>query len=259
MKVLTDEIKRSEILEMLKNRIAQCLYIAMDLEIYGLRNPDVTFYYDDDEVFTIIMMYYDTVQMFTSGKASDLLKYVDFIKGLNPIAICAGKDIVEQLEPHFENYKAEYGIVISDNSYLEFKQFDMIRAAKMEDVDGIAELMLSTEEFSQNNTLDVLKKQLSERICTGRGRSFVIEDEGKIVAHTAIYAEIENVAVESGLVVHADYKKKFYGMIIHEYIKKVLSQENKKLFGRRYNESMQNSAQLEKMVVEAECGRLILK
>lgn len=259
MRILDNEKTKIEILEKLKKNIAQCLYLAIDLEVCGLNNSNVTFYYDDEmeELPTVIMMYYDTIQMYAPLKNDDLSKYVEFIKELKPIAICARKDIVERLEPYFEDYKAEYGIVISDNNYMEFKQFDMVRIARLEDVDSIVELMMATEEFSQNNTCDSLKKQLEERIRTGQGRSFVIEEDGKIVAHTAIYAEIGDAAVESGLVVHELYKKKFYGMIIHEYIKKILSQENRKLFGLRYNESLQNSAQAEKLSIESECGRLI--
>lgn len=261
MNVLKDEQLKEKYLETLKKNIAQCLYLAIDLETYGLDDPNVTFYYDetDSELNTLIMKYYDSVQMYAAAPDWDAEGYVDFITSLNPLAICARKDIIEKLEPFFANYYPEYGIVITDNKYTEFKQFAVVRQAVPDDAGAIAGLMYSTEEFKQNNTLAVLEKQLADRMRSGKGRSFVIEDNGMIVAHTAVYAECGDAAVESGLVVHEDFKKKFYGMIIHEYLKKVLSLERKKLYGLRYNDSMQNCAKKEKLDIQAECGRLIKK
>lgn len=261
MKKIDSEQLREKYLTVLKKNIAECLYLAIDLETYGLNDPNVTFYYDEvnGEPETLIMKYYDSVQLFSADADWNAADHADFIASLSPVAICAKKDIIEKLENFFPDYFPEYGIVIADNKYMEFKQFSMVRQARPEDADRIAGLMFSTEEFRQNNTFDTLVKQLSDRMKSGLGRSFVIEDNGIIAAHSAIYAECGDAAVESGLVVHEDHKRKFYGMIIHEYIKKQLTLENKTLYGLRYNESMQNSARKEKLDIRAECGRLIKK
>ncbi len=261
MKKLDNELLKNKFLDTVKQNIGQCVYLAIDLETYGLDDPNVTFYYDeiDGELETLIMKYYDSIQMFSPNYNWDEKKYVEFIKSLSPIAVCARKDIIQKLENHFTEYFPEYGIVIADNKYMEFKQFNLVRQAEPGDARRIAELMYSSNEFRQNNTLDVLEKQLYDRMKSGLGRSFIIEEDGIIVAHTAIYAECGNVAIESGLVVHEDYKRKFYGMIIHEYIKKKLSLESKTLYGIRYNDNMQTNAKKEKLDIRAECGRLILK
>ena len=256
---LKDELLKESFLQILKENIAQWLYLEIDLEMYDLNHPQVSFYYDLDqgELNTLIMKYYDSVQIYSPKDQWSGEAYVDFLLDLDPVAICGRKQMIEQLQPFMHDYFAEYGIVVADNRYREFPQFDLVRQANSQDAGQIAELMFSTEEFSQNNSLEVLKKQLLDRMNSGIGRSFVIEENGMIVAHTAIYAECGNVAVESGLVVHDQYVKKFYGLIIHEYIKKVLTQEGKTLYGLRYNDNMQNSAKKEAMDVRAECGRLI--
>lgn len=261
MKRMDSEQQREKFLTLLKRNIAQCLYLAIDLETYGLNDPNVAFYYDEarGEPETLIMNYYDSVQLFSADAAWNAADYAGFIGSLSPVAVCAKRDIIEKLEPFFPDYFSEYGVVIADNKYTEFKQFGMVRRAQPEDAQRIAELMFSTEEFRQNNTLDTLAKQLSDRMSSGKGRSFIIEENGVIAAHSAIYAECGGAAVESGLVVHEDFKRKFYGLIIHEFIKKQLTLENKTLYGLRYNESMRNSAKMEKLDIRAECGRLIKK
>ena len=258
-KKLDNEQLKKQFLEELKENIAQCLYLTIDLEMYGLNDPKVNFYYDlyQGRLNTLIMKYYDSVQIFSPNDNWNGSIYVDFIRGLDPIAICGKKQMIEQLRPFMQEYYSEYGIVVADNRYREFPQFKLVRQAIPQDAKKSAELMFSTEEFSQNNSLDMLEKQLFDRMRNGIGRSFVIEEDGMIVAHTAIYAECGNAAVESGLVVHNEYVKKFYGLIIHEYIKKVLTEEKKTLYGLRYNETMQNSARKEDLDVRAECGRLI--
>ncbi len=261
MEILKDKALADKFLSVLKQNIAQCLYLAIDLETYGLDDPNVTFYYDEKNggLHTLIMKYYDSIQMFTPDPDWNAEGYAEFIMSLEPVAVCARKDVIEKLQPLLTNYNAEYGIVIADNKYREFRQFEMVSEASPEDAHDIAQLMLLSEEFAQNNTPEVLEKQLSDRMKSGLGRSFIIRDNGVVAAHTAIYAQCGEAAVESGLVVHEDYKKKFYGMIVHEYIKKELSLQNKTLYGLRYNFNMQNSAELEKLDVKALCGRLIIK
>lgn len=261
MKKLMLESLANEFKATLKDNIEQCLYLAIDLETYGLDDNNVTFYYDekDDKLETLIMKYYDSIQMFSPDPEWNGEKYVNFIKGLSPVAICGRKEMIETLEPLLTEYFSEYGIVIADNHYMDFQQFELVHEASAEDAHDIAALMMQTEEFFQNNSQEVLEKQLYDRIKSGLGRSFIIREDGLIVAHTAIYAQCGNIAVESGLVVHEKYKKKFYGMIIHEYLKKTLSLENKILYGLRYNNNMKNCAVEENLDVKAHCGRLIIR
>lgn len=260
MEKITNKVQK-EILQLLKRNISSCLYLAIDLEVYGIDHPNVSFWYDaqGQEAITVIMKYYDTLQIFSNDNNWKAENYAEFMLNLNPVAICGRKQMIMELEKYMPDYFSEYGVVIVDNNYREFRQFQQVREATVSDAAEIAKLMFMSEEFRANNSLNILEKQLKDRISNKLGRSYIIEEDGQIVAHTAIYAECGNVAVESGLVVHPDYKKKFYGLIIHEYIKKVLAQEGKELYGLRYNESMQKSAQKEKIQIMAECGRLIKK
>ncbi len=258
---LTDEAVRQKILESVKKNIERCVYLGIDLEVYGLEWPDVEFFYSerDGETDLVVMHYYDSVRMFSPTGVWNAQECAELIRPFRPLAICGEKSMIEKISELFPDYDAEYGTVIADMQYRKFPQFRLVSEAAEEDIPEIAQLMFSTEEFSRNNTLEGLERQLRDRMKMGMGRDYIIRENGVIAAHTAIYAECGSAAVESGLVVHEDYKKKFYGLIIHEYIKMVLSQENKTLYGLRYNDVMQKNAQAEKLDVRAECGRLVPK
>lgn len=261
IKKLTDEATRQRILGLVKKDIARCLYLGIDLEVYGLDCPDVTFYYSETggTIDLVVMHYYDSVRMFTPSGNWDVQECAEFIRPFRPMAVCGEKSMIERIQQFFRDYDAEYGIVIADTEYKKFPQFRLVSQAVEQDIPEITQLMCSTEEFSRNNTPEVLERQLRDRMRMGMGRDFIIRENGVIAAHTAIYAECGEAAVESGLVVHEDYKKKFYGLIIHEYIKKTLSEENKTLYGLRYNDGMQKNARAEKLDVRAECGKLVPK
>lgn len=261
IKKLVDETTRQRILGLVKKNIERCLYLGIDLEVYGLECPDVDFYYSEDhgDIDLVIMHYYDSVRMFTPSGSWDARECAEFIRPFRAMAICGEKSMIQKVQPYFPDYDAEYGIVIADTEYKNFPQFRLVSRASEQDIPEIAQLMFSTEEFSRNNTLEVLEQQLLDRMRMGMGRDYIIRENGVIAAHTAIYAECGSAAVESGLVVHEDYKKKFYGLIIHEYIKKTLSEEHKTLYGLRYNDGMQKNARAEKLDVRSECGKLVPK
>lgn len=258
---LVEQERKNELLKILYNNIEKCLYLTLDLEKYGLNNKNVHFYIEEDknQMNMVLMKYYDTIHIFSENGTFDKIKLVDFIKKLNPIAICAEKKVIKSIEKYFPKNEVEYGVIINDNNYTYFKQFEKVERAKVSDSKEIATLMFSTEEFSKNNTLSTLEEQLQERIQNNIGESYVIREDNIIVAHTAIYAQNKKIAIESGLVVHEDYKKKFYGMIIHEYMKKLTKDRGQILYGIRYNEEMQIYAEQEGLEVKCFCGKILLK
>ena len=259
MKKLGDSTTQEKIQKMMMEHIADCLYMCIDLEVYGITDPNVEFYYNENNgnIDTVIMRYYDSIRLYSSDIGPICNECVEFIRSFKPMAICGQSSIIKVLESYFSEYEPEYGIIISNNKYTEFKQFELITQAGIQDVKEIAELMFSTEEFSRNNTISTLEKQLLDRMKMGMGRNYIIRENGAVVAHSAIVAEYGDYAIESGLVVREDCKKKLYGMIIHQYIIKQLTLENKVLFGIRYNNGMRKNAKAEKLNILSECGRLI--
>ena len=259
-KIQTPEVYE-EVLGYLKKHLEQCIYLTIDLETYGYANPDIQFWYTkkDNAYDTVFMKYYDSVQLFSANQDWDVEETVRMLKQFQVITICAKRDMIEKLEAYMEEYNVAYGIVVKDDVYRELKQFELVRPATVKDVEAIVELMYTDKDYSDNYTIEGLQQQLRDRILESKGRSFVIEEDGKIVAHTAVYAQCENIAIEGGLIVDEKYKKRMYGMIIHEYIKKVLLSEGKAVYGFRVMDNMQRYAKLGNLNIVGHYGKMSRK
>lgn len=225
----------SAVLEYLRDHVSECIYLYIDLQKYGTENPDVQFWctWKGEKPDTVLMKYYDSFQIFSANEAWDVEETVRLLEEYPVTTICGKKSMIEELSARLPEYTAAYGVVVKEEDYREFPQFASIREAVPEDAVEIARLMCTDEEFGDNYEVETLTRQLADRMREKVGRSYVMWEDGKIVAHTGIFAENEEIAVESGLIVDAAYQSKFYGIIIHEYIKKQLLEEGKKLYGFR--------------------------
>lgn len=234
------ENEESTVLKYLQDHVSECIYLCIDLQKYGTKNPDALFWcsWENDEPDTVAMKYYDSFQIFSANEKWDTVSTAELIKE-HPVMTISGKaSMIEELSGLLPEYTAAYGVIVEEADYREFRQFETIREAVPEDAMEIARLMCTDQEFGDNYEIETLARQLADRMREKAGRSYVMWEDGKIVAHTAIFAENGEIAVESGLIVDAAYQSKFYGMIIHEYVKKQLAQEGKKLYGFRINDRM---------------------
>lgn len=228
------------ILRYLQEHMSDCIYLYIDLQKYGTENPNVQFWcsWKGESPNTVLMKYYDSFQIFSAYEKWDIEETIKLLKE-HPVTTISGKaNMIEELSALLPEYISAYGVIVDEKDYREFEQFSSIREARPEDATEIARLMCTDEEFENNYKVEVLARQLADRIREKVGRSYIMREDGKIVAHTAIFAENEEVAVESGLIVDAAYQSRFYGMIIHEYIKKQMIKEGKKLYGFRIKERM---------------------
>ncbi len=92
-------------------------------------------------------------------------------------------------------------------------------------------MILSDQTFKNNYEIKTLEQQLSERIASAKGRSYVIKDAQKVIAHIATYAESEHVAVTSGMIVDKAYVNKGYSFLPRElYCQMTYWAKGKKVF-----------------------------
>lgn len=213
------EVKTKEtaerLLDELKKDIPNCVYFYMDLKKYGLSNPNIRFWMDkepgsDRNVRIAIMRYHDGLQMYSKGEDWDTQEIRSFIIEQNVTRISGTESVIRRLEPLLaERYtEASYGVI-----FRETKEQIYVTAAQkygefagMEDIPEIVELLLGTKEFGEQYSRRELTQQLQERFRTNMGRSFVIRDQGKIIAHTGTFAEVDQIAVASGLVIAEGYQ-----------------------------------------------------
>lgn len=245
-------------LHVLKKRIDECIYLYIDLKEYGTEDENVSVWmdqYDDGELF--VMKYYDSFQIFSSTENWDISAVKKLIDEYGVTTICGPRWMIEKLENICaDTYYTGYGVVVKESKYREFGQFDMIKKAVPEQAMAIAQLMCTDAEFSNNYDVEILAKQLADRIKSGVGENYVIEENGEIQAHVGVFAQTDSVAVESGLIVSEYGAKKLYGMIIHEYVKKVLIDREKAVYAFRIKRDMLRATSVTNATLCGEYGKM---
>lgn len=210
MKVATEN-RLSEIINYLAQDIAHCLYMYIDISKYGLSsNPNMTVWYDtyEDELNLVVMKYHDSIQIYTRSNVWDVDGVKDIISNEKVLMVSGRLDLIELIYTLCnDNYEITSGYVYRLENYKIFDDIGLIEVAQESDMLEIAELICSDVEIGGHYHVSDLANQLLERMRTGMGRNLIIRDNGKIIAHIATYAEYNNIAITSGLIVHPDFRK----------------------------------------------------
>lgn len=238
------EVKElGRIIAFLEEYIDHCVYIYIDIVKYGLTHEHIKLWYTERgcKINTVAMKYYDSFQLFSVDVMLDKDKVCTLLRD-NPVKTISGNyELIEVLAKNMQDeYEINYGVIVKEDKYREVPGFEKVEAATEKDCYEIAQLMCQDREFNSNYEVDILAEQLANRIKTGVGRSYIIREQEQIVAHVGVFAEAGNVVVESGLIADARYRNRFYGLIIHECLMKILLSEGKKVYGFRIKEEMKN-------------------
>ncbi len=222
-----------QLLQHLGQNYSNCFYIYIDAITYGNTDPNVSFYRIGDEFKCVIMKYYDSIQIAGEVHSEDEANLLSFLKNEDVKMITGTKNTLTMLHNKMVNNGThEYveGMNYQYESYRIAKSPVKIERATKADARAIAELILSDQTFKNNYEIKTLEQQLSERIASAKGRSYVIKDAQKVIAHIATYAESEHVAVTSGMIVDKAYVNKGYSFYLESYIVNDLLGEEKKVF-----------------------------
>jgi len=223
------ERDRERILKYLRENLADCLYLYIDIMNYGVASENMKVWIDEDEggLVLVAMKYYDSFQIYSHLSSCNISSIVELIKQYPVAMISARRDIIEQLEQVCEDYRATYGAVFIMNRYREVQTNVDVLLAKEEDALEIAELICTDAEIGGHYTVANLSEQLAERIRTKTGRSYIIRENGRIVAHSATYAEAEGIAVVSGTIIKPEYRTGNYYMVLSNHMLRQLAKEEK--------------------------------
>lgn len=243
MLIKADNSDKNKILDYLRDNIEECIYLFIDISNYSIESDTCEVRYNEEQgsIDYVIMRYYNSYQVF-SKKAGYLPKEVcDYVND-NPVMMISGrKDLIEALAGNTSNYKATYGYVFELNRRVATaKNNTMTMWADINDADEIADLIQTDSDIGAHYTKETLVKQLVDRMESKTGRSCIMRENGKIVAHTATYAENNQVAVISGTVVHPDYRSSNYFLQITTALQGMLAEEGKKSYTFSVSEKMIN-------------------
>lgn len=216
--MITQLIARTEmeeVLSYLKRDIQNCLYIYIDLERYGIDNPNMKVWVSREKktINSVVMKYHDGFQVYSKETDSDVDNILELIHEYHPERISGNESIIRQLEHLCKNdYKASYGAVFyrTKEQLYAWPVEKRCAFADLSDIPEIVDLLLAEKEFGDYYTKEELIRQLEDRYRTKMGRSMIIRESGKIVGHVATFAETEDIAIVSGSVMDKEYRKTDY-------------------------------------------------
>ena len=94
--------------------------------------------------------------------------------------------------------------------------------------DEIAKLICSDEGVGGHYAPEELKEQLLTRLDEQFGRNYILKRDGEIIHHAATYAELDNLAVISGVITREDWRGKGVGTLAVRKLCYDLLKEGKK-------------------------------
>lgn len=221
------------ILVYLERNIQDCLYMYIDIGKYGLENSNMKVWLDSDEsgLKIVVMKYHTSISVYTDRGDWDVEAVARLIDLEHVNSVTAQKRIIEGLfERCADSYDVSYGSVFRFSNAREFEFSGLIEDGRASDTLEIAQLIAQDEGIGSYYEVEDLANQLAERIQTGMGRSFVIRENGKIVAHIASYAEFNGIATTGGLIVDPNYQNGLYGGILESHLVHTLLQENYQVY-----------------------------
>lgn len=186
--------------------LKNCLYSYIDLKKYGIDNPHLHIYYStrDGAISAVATEYYKGIQLFSYGETLDIEETLELIRKLDTPMVNGKKELIELLEPHLgADFEKEVGYVAWMKALKPGADLTKVEQAGEEKCLEIARLICTDEGLGGHYVPEEFCQQLVDRQREQFGRNYVIYQNGKIVCHAATYAEIDNLAIVSGVIADA--------------------------------------------------------
>ena len=219
-----------KLLSYFEQDLKNCLYSYIDLKKFGIENPNLTVYFDESEgIRCTALKYYEGLQLFDAHGKMDEEATAELIKGLNSHIVSSTVEVIENLYPLLkDSYEMEQGYVTEMLSMESCEISEEVRPAMREEYDEIAKLICSDAGVGGHYAPEKLREQLLTRLDENFGRNYILKRDGEIIHHAATYAELENLAVISGVITRADWRGKGVGTLAVRKLCHDLLQEGKK-------------------------------
>ena len=219
-----------KLLAYLEQDLKNCLYSYIDLKKFGIGNPNLTVYYEEEDgIRCSALKYYEGLQLFDANGRMDAEQTAELIKSLKSHIVSSTIDVIEKLYPLLkDSYEMEQGYVTEMLSMPACEISEEVRPAEVEEYDEIARLVCSDEGVGGHYVPEELKEQLLTRLEEGMGRNYILKHEGEIIHHAATYAELDNLAVISGVITREDWRGKGVGTLAVRKLCHDLLSEGKK-------------------------------
>lgn len=215
--------------EFLGNGRILCFYLYMDMIQYGTEHPDMDLWISEDKdgvIRAAFYRYHDTIHMYSRGEY-DREEVRQFLRGHPVKVVTMPKADADELADLFEGCECELSNVITARKHMEGRTDLDIRPAGEDDAEAIAALMMKDPLYNTVYTQEALTRQILERLRSGFGRLFVIRQGDSVIATNATTAELEDMAVISGLVTDPERRGQGLGQAITAHTWNLVRREGK--------------------------------
>lgn len=239
MRIVTDE-KLQEVLLYLEQDLPNCLYLYGDIVRYGIHDPNMTVWYSekDGRMNCVVMKYFQGSHVFSLNNDYDLDEVVEHLNLIHVDRISSTGPIAQALHSRMkEDFTVEFGHVLKMVSYRRFKHDVEIETAGVDDVGKITDLLMSHPLYSDSYSYEQLYDELYDRISRNIGRSHIIRDGDRIVAHDSYNLETDKFAISGLALVHDDYRNTFYGIFLESHQINTILDEGKDMYAMQLEEN----------------------
>lgn len=237
--ILCNEKNKKEIIDYIGQDYGKCLYLYIDLLKYGLSNKNINMWWQKrgEDIKVLVFQYYSGVHVFSKDEEFDVEDVIALLKEISPSMICGMESVITKLSDYLsQDYELEIGYVAELGDCRDFGDTESYSAEENE-LPELAAFLATDEALGKPYGLELLKTQLLERYREGFGRNYIMRIQGDIVATASTYAEKENIAVISGVMVDPDYRGRGLSKKVLSALCQELKTEGKRVFSYYYIES----------------------
>lgn len=224
--------EQDKLLNYLKKNIVDCIYLYVDISNHGISSDHITVWIEEDHqaIQLIVMKYYDSFQIYSHNETSDLKNVLPLLQKYTVPMISAPPWMIKRLAEKCLLYRASYGEIFLMDTYRKIEPAFQIERAKETETEEIARLICKDQDIGGHYEVKNLAMQLTDRIRTGTGRSYIIRKSGEIIAHSAVYAETREIAVVGGTIISPCFRDSDYYFMLSNYMLQELLKEGKTVY-----------------------------
>ncbi len=235
--MITDNVSNlKELIQYVYDERKSVPYLYVNLKTYDPANRNVKLFcdYEDGKLCGIAIFYYDCLHFYTRDKETyPRDRVLDLINKLHPRVIMLqdviGQSILDQMTPQFvveRNY-------IIDMDGVKPKEGVVYRSQLVgrEDIEKIADLLLTEEEYSIVYDRQILIDQMLDRYDRGISRYVAVKEGDLVVSSCSTYGETDDMAMIGGVIVHKDWRRRGLAADVENFICDILAEENKNRIG----------------------------
>lgn len=262
MRLLTEEKLKAAVAYAGKDT-ANCIYLYIDLTEYGIHDPNVTVWYEENaagEFEMLVLKYYDCFQVYSHYDECDLTGLMKLIQEYQISRIFSRKGIIERLQNGLsENYHVYFGKVMELGKYKKMNYEGFVEEASVEELCEIEKLLLTDEELSLSYKPGELTAQFADRMKAGKGENYIIRKGNEIVAHSCVSARTDRFMVLSYTIVRENARDFPYGAFMDSYLLNELQKPGRNIYAFMEDDRRIRLFEAMGNHVAAEYGKLIKK